>query len=593
MRHQRKGTAMIRRIYSPDLTTFKELRFEPGLNILLAEKSEGASDKQTRNRAGKSSMVELIHFLLGSNAGKDSPFRSDALAEFTFGMELELGGEITTVQRIGAKPSPLEVDGAFESWPTEPKEKGGVYHISNTGWKEVLAKLMFGLDEHDESWSPSFRSLLSYFVRRERSGGFHSSMQHFQRQMLVDQQVNISYLLGLDWSVPQQWQQVRDQEKAIKVLKKGLKGGAFGGQVIDKASVLKTRLVVAQDRARQLKEKVASFRVVDEYHNLEKEASSITQDINELADQNTIERRYVSELEKTTVEEVAPPPDNLSELYEEVGVVLPDTVLKRYEDVQAFHESVIRNRKSYLLNELRTAKERIVAREVKMRRLDERRAEIMEILNTSGALEHFTELQGEVAKAEAEIEALRQRHETAEAVESKSLKLRLQRDNLQEKLRQDYSEQNERVEEAILTFQEISSSLYEESHAGSLTITPTDNGPEFGIEIQGSKSKGVSNMQIFCFDMMLTLLSLKYERSPGFLVHDSHLFDGVDERQVGKALALGASLADEYGFQYIVTLNTDDVPQEVPAGFDVDAYALDVRLLDSTETGGLFGFRFE
>jgi uncharacterized protein YydD (DUF2326 family) len=92
---------------------------------------------------------------------------------------------------------------------------------------------------------------------------------------------------------------------------------------------------------------------------------------------------------------------------------------------------------------------------------------------------------------------------------------------------------------------------------------------------------------------MLMLLSLKRGRSPGFLIHDSHLFDGVDKRQVGKALALGKELADKHGFQYIVTMNTDDVPKEVPAGFSVEAHALPVRLTDATEDGGLFGFRFD
>ena len=42
---------------------------------------------------------------------------------------------------------------------------------------------------------------------------------------------------------------------------------------------------------------------------------------------------------------------------------------------------------------------------------------------------------------------------------------------------------------------------------------PHGQRPSVGIEIQGSKSKGVSNMQIFCFDMMLTLLSLEQGRS--------------------------------------------------------------------------------
>lgn len=583
---------MIRRIYSKDLKSFKELEFRSGLNVLLAEKSDAATDKQTRNRAGKSSMVELIHFLLGSNADKKSLFRNAALIQYTFGMEFDLDSSFARVERSGARPSPVEVVGSFESWPIQPHEKEGVNQISNNNWKLVLGELMFGVGSYEDAWSPSFRSLLSYFVRRERAGGFHQPMQHFRTQKLVSQQVEISYLLGLDWTVPHQWQLVREREDTLKTLKKGLKDGAFG-EVIDKASALKSKLVIAQDHVRRLKEQVATFEVVAEYYELEREASYLTRKLGELADENTLDRRYVAELEKTSVEEVPPPPADLEKLYQQAGIVLPDLVQRRFEDVRVFHESVIKNRKSYLHAELEAARIRLAERGRKMERLDRRRAEVMSILQSAGALEHFSALQGEVTRAEAEVEALRHRYETAEAVEAGTLRLRLERDRLQERLRQDYSEQEERVEEAILTFQKISSALYVESQAGSFTITPTDNGPVFEIAIQGSKSRGVSNMQIFCFDMMLTLLSLKRGRSPGFLVHDSHLFDGVDERQVGKALALGASLAEEHGFQYIVSLNTDDVPREVPSGFNLEDYTLDTRLSDSTEDGGLFGFRFD
>jgi hypothetical protein len=39
-------------------------------------------------------------------------------------------------------------------------------------------------------------------------------------------------------------------------------------------------------------------------------------------------------------------------------------------------------------------------------------------------------------------------------------------------------------------------------------------------------------------------------------------------------------------------MNTDDLPHELPHGFNLDDYILPVRLDDSTESGGLFGFRF-
>ena len=79
---------------------------------------------------------------------------------------------------------------------------------------------------------------------------------------------------------------------------------------------------------------------------------------------------------------------------------------------------------------------------------------------------------------------------------------------------------------------------------------------------------------------------------PGFLIHDSHLFDGVDGRQVISALKVGSETAEELGFQYLVTMNEDDAFKEKAEGFDLRDYMLPVTLTDATEDGGLFGFRF-
>ena len=91
---------------------------------------------------------------------------------------------------------------------------------------------------------------------------------------------------------------------------------------------------------------------------------------------------------------------------------------------------------------------------------------------------------------------------------------------------------------------------------------------------------------------MLMRLCADRQMGPGFLIHDSHLFDGVDERQVGRALSVGAEFAQRYGWQYIVTMNEDALPRTLPDGFSLRDYELPVRLTDDQEDGGLFGFRF-
>jgi|GEM_PF-762497 len=80
--------------------------------------------------------------------------------------------------------------------------------------------------------------------------------------------------------------------------------------------------------------------------------------------------------------------------------------------------------------------------------------------------------------------------------------------------------------------------------------------------------------------------------TPGFLIHDSTIFDGVDERQRAEALELAASESQAQEFLYFCTRNSDYVPRnEFSAGFRIEDY-IRLRLTDADVTGCLMGVRF-
>jgi len=573
---------MIHRIYS-SLATFKSLEFKPGLNVLMAQKEAGASNKQTRNRAGKTSLIELVHFLTGADAGRDSLFRVEALADESFGMEFDLGGEKTTAERCGKDKSKLRVSGG--------SFLGGKTKLTNTEWVDVLGDQMFRLNivQGVAGRVPTLRSLFAYFVRRQLSGAFTTPEKQANMQQAGDYQVALMFLMGLDWKITSDWQQVRDREKTLGELKKAAGAGAFGS-IIGKAADLRTKLTVADARLGELKKQVESFRVLPQYRELETEADQITREMNAFSNDNTIDIAAIRDLEGALQAESPPSLTDLEAIYAEAGVSLPGVAFKRYEEVCSFHESVIRNRRDYLAGELSIAKQRIEFRDLQKAKLDQRRSEVMSILRSHGALDQFAKLQGEMGRLEAEVESLRQRFESAEQLEGAKNELEIERNRLTLRLRRDFSEQKERLAEAILAFEETSKRLYES--AGSMMVEETSNGPAFQFPMQGSRSKGIKNMQIFCFDLMLMRLCAKRGIGPGFLIHDSHLFDGVDGRQVISSLKVGAEMAAELGFQYIVTMNEDDAFKESADDFDLREYTLPVVLTDATEDGGLFGFRF-
>lgn len=581
---------------SSNLGTFKHLHFREGLNILLAEKSTGASERQSRNSAGKTSLVELIHFLLGSNAGPKSIFRSQALSGATFSLAMDLAGDQISVSRSGSEPNKIVVEGTLPNSEVAPPLDAtlfGPHVLSNDEWKRRLGSIWFGLalDEIDEEPSPSFRSLLSMFIRRQEAGGFQSPVKHTTLQSTADQQITVSYLMGLDWLIAERFRRLKSEQKAAKDLRKAMKSGEFS-RAFGSVAELRTRLTVAEARTRRLREQIDTFNVVAEYRDLEQEASTITTEISSLNAENIADRELLQELEQTLQDEKLPASEDLSRLYEEAGVVLPELARRRLEDVQLFHHRIVENRRSHLTSEIVSTKGRIADREDRKGELNSRRIEIMSALNSGGALDHFTRLREELGRSEGDCQDLRNRLETGEELERTQTKLDLERNLLVQNLRDDIHERREVVDEAVLLFEEFSQLLYEEE--GRLVVEPTPSGPNFEVHISGERSKGITNMQIFCFDFMLAEIGARHGRWPGFLIHDSHLFDGVDERQIARALQIGAERAISSGFQYIVTMNSDVIPRDgFDVGFSVEDYLLDIRLSDETETGGLFGIRFD
>ncbi len=590
---------MIYRVFS-SLASFKTLEFAPGLNIVLSDKTPDATDQQTRNRSGKTSFIELIHFLAGSNCGPDSLFRAPEIKREAFGIEFDVFNKVVKISRSGSEPSKVVVErGETVAWPYQPREEEDPPRrvIRNIEWRTVLGRAFFGIEdesdaEDDEGSSrrPSFRSLFSYFVRRENGGGMRDPLRNTGMQQIGDAQITMAFLIGFDWTIAQQWESIRQKEKQIKELKRIVGQGVLT-DILDTAASLRSRLVVAEDKLRRIIDNLSSFRVHEQYHGFEQEASSITRQISERSDENTLDKAYLGELESAMQSEAPPAPDDLARVYEEAGIVLPDLVRRRYEDVLRFHESVLRNRRSYLQGEHTAAAERIRKREAERGVLDRRRSELMTLLRSHGALEQFVALQSEQGRLHGDVEALRRRFEAATQLEATSSSLESERVHLQERLRQDFAERSGVLDDAIRGFNAIVEELYGES--GRIEFHATHNGPEIRIAIPGDRSRGIGNMEIFCFDMMLQGMCARQKIGPRFLIHDSHLFDGVDPRQTARALAVGARLAEKIGFQYIVTLNSDALAELPQTELRLDRFIVQQRLTDATEDGGLFGIRFE
>jgi len=582
------------------LRTFKPVTFREGLNVLLSDKSAAATEKQTRNSAGKTSLVEIIHFLYGADCDKDSIFRVPQLIEHTFKGRFRIAGEEFTIERGGAEPAKVYLVTGGEERVDIPKKLDKAterFYISNTNWKAFLGHSLFGLPQDEsgtafeEAYTPTFRSMFSYFARRRDSGGFFGPERQAEKQHRSDWQVNLSYLLGLDWQIPFEFTKIRLREKTLEELRKAVKVGALG-QVVGTVAELRPQVTIADAKAEKLRRELANFEVHESYKELSKRAAQAKSEMQGIVRRTVSLNENLEHLDAALKSEKAPQRSDIQQLYAAAGIELPGVALRRFDEVSSFYESVVANRRVHLENEISNVKSQIAVEEVAVGRLDKERSAILQNLDGRGALDDFLSLQRELAEWDAQAATLRERFKAAEVLEGESTKLNIDRANLQRRLQEDHHVRSAALDEAILVIADAIASLYDD-RTGRFVVEATDNGPEFRISIEGDRGGGISNMEIFCFDLALFKVVAARRGGPGFLLHDSHLFDGVDERQIAGALLLGLEATQGKGLQYIVTMNSDIFGRlPLPKAIDASKVVLETRLSDDGEDGGLFGFRF-
>jgi uncharacterized protein YydD (DUF2326 family) len=287
-----------------------------------------------------------------------------------------------------------------------------------------------------------------------------------------------------------------------------------------------------------------------------------------------------------------PEMQRLHRVYQDLGVTLGDQVRRRFEEVSAFHQSVVRNRRTHLSGEVEAANRRLAERKDERARLGERLRRILTDLREGGALEALTGLQAELGQREADLAQLRARQQAAQALETSTLEIQLETAQLRQQVELDLNEREEIIDAVTGLFRSFVTALYSdnrtafikfEAGASSLRITQT---------IESDDSRGIGNMVIFYFDLAVFVTAHRAGRAPDLLIHDSHLFDGVDDRQLAAALRLARRVTHEESMQYIATLNSDDLNKARDRGFEPDDAIIEPRLTDADPTGGLFGFRF-
>lgn len=539
--------------------TFKSVVFQPGLNLILAERAASSTDQDSRNAVGKTTLLQIIHHCLGANLSNHlrKPMLREEGWEFTLDITTPSGP--VSITRDIANDREVKVRGVTLPRNLEPETVGdGVQLVSVQTLNAWLGQQLFDLPlDKPSKYCPTFRNLISYFARREFEV---PPYQFISGQRAWDRNVHNAYLLGLDWQPFTDLKLLDDRKAVLRTVKKSIKEGVLRGPQGDPAAMESRRVRIDQEIG-ELERQLQDFKVHPDYREIEEQASALTAELRKTRNKGFRLRTTLHHYEESLASEVAPAEGSVVGLFEAAQAELPDEIRKAIEQVEAFHQHVIHNRSEFLREECEGLQAKIAENEAEEARIGEERAKALSIIDSFRALDEYNQLHERLADLRHDrdkiAEALRQRRE----IDNTDDEIATERRHVISHGRRVHDEREAVRARAIELFNNNSRALYGEGSHGTLEIAFTTRGSfSFNVDIQGEGSQGIEKMKLFCFDLMLAQLWAGRGTTPGFVFHDSHIFDGVDDRQKAAALRLAAQQAEEHGFQYICSFNSNDLP---------------------------------
>ncbi len=562
---------------------FKTLEFNrSGISIILGKRHNddySQNKKSTYNSVGKSLIITLIHFCLGS---QKNPEFEQKLNSWEFILEFEIGAESFKVTRKCANQGVVYLN---------DKE------LTLKEYTDLLGSKVFEIPP--DSKYISFRSLIPRFIRPQKSS-YITYDNYLKNEQPTGELINNAFLLGLDIFLILKKQALKEDFDKVEEMKKAVENDPiiksfFSAEEDD----YEIDIVDLKQRIGKLEKNIAEFRVAEDYYNVVKEADQLKLDLRAYENRASSYKTAITNIEKSLQYTPDIPKKKIIDLYREAEVELPDFIKKQLADVEEFNSKLLDNRSQRLLKEKHDFEKKLIDMEAIIKNLGKQKDAKLEYLDTRGALDEFTKLN-------EQLKDLKIRYNSIEKFRS----LKQEYKNKMEELKREFSLQNTAtldylakhrslIENNIILFKTLTEEFYEHKRAG-IDIKSNDgiNKTRFEIKakIDDDKGDGVNDVKIFCFDW--TILKAKHLHQVKLIFHDSRLLSEIDSRQQATLMKVAFDNTTGNDLQYIISINQstyDALKNEMQAEefHDIIEENIVLELTDESDQSKLLGIQVD
>lgn len=523
--------------------TFKAVQFnKSGLSLIVGKQKEPekSDSGKTYNGVGKSLLIALIHFCLGSNTNNAL---AESIPDWEFTLSFELNRQKYTATRNTSKQNKIYLNNK---------------QLTTKAFKTKLYQEAFKITA--DVAGLTFRPLIKRFIRPGKESYVSFDTIRGEERNPYQKLLANAFLLGLDVDLVIEKRQLKKDKERVEKLRENLRQDNIFLEFFTENKNVDIELKDIEDKIKLLEADLQAFTIAEDYYEVQKEANQIQNNLQALRNRvialtNAIENINVSLKIQPDIS-----PDSLFKLYEETKIALPDTVVKQVYEVTEFHTKLIDNRINRLTAERTRLSKEVSELEKEVQKNSNKLDSYLKYLNSNRALDEFIKLSEYVNDLKAKAQKIKDYKDLLESYSNRSQEITIALSQATQKTNRYLKEAKSILDDNLETFRTFSKQFYS-NKPGGLTVdnNQKDNQQRFDIKasIEDDSSDGINDVKIFCFDM--TLLSTRYTHNINHLVHDSRLFSNIDPRQRATIFKIAYQHTLKSQTQYIATLNEDQI----------------------------------